>query len=199
MKIYISSEKVYGVNIQPLAKYYPELFEEMKLYEPRPREHYHLLCYLAGHFQKRVLIDGGTLYGMSALSMALGHPSNHVFTYDIRPCTLPFKEEHSNVTFVRQDISKVSSHILKETPLILLDVDPHDGYQERVFVKRLQELNYDGLVVCDDIHLNDAMRNWWSDEDFWSEISAKRYDVSHCGHHSGTGILDFSEDSIVLE
>jgi predicted O-methyltransferase YrrM len=41
--------------------------------------------------------------------------------------------------------------------LILLDIDPHDGIQEAKFLDILRRIQYQGIVIMDDIHLNPAM------------------------------------------
>jgi hypothetical protein len=44
-------------------------------------------------------------------------------------------------------------------------------------------------MLCDDIHLSDEM------ERFWREIKHEKYDITQYGHHSGTGIVLFSNET----
>jgi len=72
-----------------------------------------------------------------------------------------------------------------------LDIDPHDGIQEMIFLDMLRKIKYKGLIMCDDIHINSGM------EVFWSNITEEKFDLSHIGHcHPngqiyGTGLIVF--------
>ncbi len=67
----------------------------------------------------------------------------------------------------------------------MLDVDPHDGIQERDFFKFFEEIGYEGIVVLDDIYVNKEMN------DFWNNIKQPKLDLTDIGHWSGTGIVLF--------
>ena len=58
----------------------------------------------------------------------------------------------------------------------------HDGEFEQEFADYLTEINYKGLVMFDDIHLNSEMSN------FWDGLENEKYDLTDIGHHTGTGI-----------
>ena len=62
------------------------------------------------------------------------------------------------------------------------------------------EPKYEGLLLLDDIHLNDEMKKWWSEvvhnADQWGY---KAFDLSTVGHYSGTGLLDFSGKVKIVE
>jgi hypothetical protein len=81
------------------------------------------------------------------------------------------------------DINLEDSETIKGCKLILLDIDPHDGIQETVFTNKLANINYKGFIICDDIHLNIGMRNWWN------SLNVEKYDLTDIGHMSGTGML----------
>jgi hypothetical protein len=49
----------------------------------------------------------------------------------------------------------------------------------------LMSSGYKGVVLADDIRLNDKMRA------FWQWVPLKKFDVTHYGHHSGTGVIVF--------
>ena len=67
----------------------------------------------------------------------------------------------------------------------MLDVDPHDGIQERDFFKFFEEIGYVGLVVLDDIYINNNMKK------FWNDIKQPKLDMTQYGHWSGTGLVQF--------
>ena len=83
------------------------------------------------------------------------------------------------------DINNETEEVLKSAKIILLDIDPHDGIQEKKFTDYLKKINYQGYVLCDDIFLNEGMKNWWE------SLDVEKYDVTEIGHMTGTGIINF--------
>ena len=70
--------------------------------------------------------------------------------------------------------------------IIMIDVDPHDGVQEEEMFLFLEEKEWQGLVLLDDIG-----PQWPEIEDFWNRITFPKLDVSDVGHMSGTGAVSF--------
>ena len=64
--------------------------------------------------------------------------------------------------------------------------DPHDGVQEEEMFLFLEEKEWQGLVLLDDIG-----PQWPEIEDFWNRITFPKLDVSDVGHMSGTGAVSF--------
>jgi len=75
-----------------------------------------------------------------------------------------------------------------KSPFILIDVDPHDGIQEKEFHEFFLKNKYRGLVAWDDIHLP-LMNPWWNSI---NEPNVKKVDLTRVGHHSGTGLLIYT-------
>lgn len=148
-------------------------------------EHYRLLTYLSRIYDGVTFIDAGTYNGFSALALAQ-NKKNKVITYDIEPKNIPFFKEYSNIEFRQLDINEEADEVIKASPLILLDVDPHDGVQEVIFYAKLQTMGYKGYLLCDDINLNPGMRKFWG-----SVTDNKKHDLTEFGHHSGTGLIEF--------
>lgn len=151
------------------------------------KEHYRLLTYLSKVNNNIVIIDAGTSQGHSCLALAQ-NPKNKIITYDIMDKNFPFFNEYKNIEFKKLDINKEVPKIIKSAKIILLDIDPHDGNQEKIFTDYLIEIGYKGYVLCDDIHLNQGMINWWS------SIEIEKYDLTEIGHVSGTGLINFNQD-----
>jgi hypothetical protein len=146
----------------------------------RDDEHYKLLAHLANNLHNATLYDIGTCRGLSAIAMA-SNPSNRVVSYDIEnflDCTAP-----ANVEFKIGDCYLDPGMLT--SPLISLDVDPHDGEFEKRFIDYLIANNYKGMVICDDIHLSPQMQN------FWNNVTVKKFDVTEFGHCTGTGMIVF--------
>jgi hypothetical protein len=169
--------KVKNTNMVFAKAYLPE--HQYVMLE-RDNEHYKLLAHLANNLHDATIYDIGTYKGLSAIAMA-SNPSNCVVSYDIGnflDCTTP-----TNVEFKIGDCYLDPGML--ESPLISLDVDPHDGEFEKQFISYLVANDYKGIVICDDIHLNPQM------QDFWDSVTVKKFDVTEVGHYSGTGMIVF--------
>jgi hypothetical protein len=150
-------------------------------------EHYRLLSYISKEYNNVVLIDAGTNFGHSCKALAQ-NKKNKVITYDILKKHFNFFSEYGNIEFKQMDINDENHEILKTAKLILLDIDPHDGIQEKKFIDLLININYRGYVICDDINLNENMKKWWD------SIQIEKYDITEIGHLSGTGVVNFYQD-----
>lgn len=145
--------------------------------QPSGKEHYRLISYLAS--ERSIAYDIGTFIGYSACAMST---AKEVHSFDIqkRPIEAPKpKNCHYQILNVLE-----TADLFKDDAVILLDTF-HQGDFEKAFVDRLIAQNWRGLLVCDDIHLGESMKN------FWSNIALEKYDVTSIGHHSGTGIVIF--------
>lgn len=148
------------------------------------REHYKLLAAISTNAAKgSTLIDLGTYKGLSALALSYNHEVN-VVTYDISDVALydHIVASRSNIEFRKLSCFDDIEFIAK-SDFIFLDIDPHDGNQEARFIEELSKTNYKGVVICDDIHLNDKMRS------MWKELKHEKKDITHIGHSTGTGLI----------
>jgi len=157
------------------------------------REHYKLLSYISTLFNGATLIDIGTHRGHSALALSY-NPSNTVITFDIMSKVVnPRIRARENIQFSLENLFTPEGQArweptLLSAPFIFLDVDPHNGTMEMDFYMYLKRIGYKGFVVCDDIWYFKEMR-----DAFWYKIpDAQRYDLTHLGHWSGTGIFTFN-------
>lgn len=161
-------------------------------------EHYKLLTYLSSQLPAGSKIgELGTLYGNAAISLAY-NPEVSVFTCDpsdyIKEGT-GFKKL-PNIQYQKAFGQDILPEVV-DAKIIFLDVDPHDGAQEKVIYDKLVSLGFKGLLVCDDINWGfegvDGMRN------FWRGITLPKYDVTQYGHFSGTGIVVFDDATIGVD
>lgn len=156
-------------------------------------EHYRLLAHLARQMPPgSTLVDIGTYCGLSALALAMNEACD-VVTYEIFD-QIPESSEDvttirdvGNITYLLKD-AITDPDILSVAKIIVIDVDPHDGVQEAEFMANLRNIGYQGIVVLDDIRLNDQMKT------FWTNIPERKYDLTQYGHWSGTGIVCFSPE-----
>jgi hypothetical protein len=92
----------------------------------------------------------------------------------------------SNINFtIGNVINGKYKDLILDCKIILLDTF-HDGTFEKQFVDYLLSINYKGMVLFDDIKLNNEMI------DFWNSIKTEKYDISDLGHVTGTGLVVFS-------
>ena len=174
-----SKEEVDNIDMQEILNRVSDR-EGYKMYIDMPagEEHYKLLVWISNQFVKKTLVEVGVYKGFSGC--ALSHNiENKVTGFDIVDnisCELP-----SNYTFIVGDVLLQES-LIKQSPFLMYDTN-HDGVHEKLFYEWLIKINYSGIILFDDIHLNQEMRY------FWKSIKHKKEDISHIGHHSGTGVV----------
>ena len=177
-------EKIKNINLESLSNLILE--QEYKNYflEVPGKEHYNLLAYISTLYNGQSLLDIGTYKGCSAI--ALSHnPLNKVISFDITPGLLKLSQQPKNVEFRLDNILDVNyRELILSSPFIMLDT-AHDGPFEYKFYNYLLEIEYKGILLLDDIHLNNSMK------DFWNSISIEKYDISNIGHITGTGLVYF--------
>ncbi len=190
---------------------YVEWHNEGKEYilKPAGLEHYKLLSYMVKQLPDGAsVIDIGTYFGASSLALST-NPKVKVMTYDLyfwlpigetgeRYGVLTIVERAQSILDVDNIFFRLSNCLkepeeLKKASIIMLDVDPHDGRQEIDIIEKLIEIEYKGLVICDDIHLNENMLKMWK----W--IPLKKINVTSVAHSTGTGIVIFDPDYIDVE
>lgn len=155
------------------------------------KEHYKLLAYLSKIVDGKKVLDIGTYQGLSAAAMSLS--GKEVDTFDIveDPSALEIISKLDNVHYhLGTEYMHRFAEIIKDVDLIMLDID-HRGQTEKDILKLLDDVGYDGILMMDDIHLNDAMR------DVWSSVTRSKYDVSTFGHWSGTGIVLYGDKYLI--
>eukprot|EP00937_MAST-01D_sp_MAST-1D-sp2_P000535 g535.t1 len=164
---------------------------------PAGHEPYHLLASLALQLRGSTIVDLGSHFGVSAFALA-AHPSNTVLSYDV-VAREPVIAGYNNMSVAELRTAAPTVHFrtgsalrelrtLAAAPLISLDTAhwPFSQPFERELLQALDGVGYDGVVVCDDIHMNAEMVRWWH------TIPQRKFDVTAVGHgRSGTGIVDF--------
>lgn len=176
---------------------------DVKEYQDVPgKEHYRMLEFLSQNYLKNknsnVIIDIGTHRGSSALALA-NNNQNMIYTFDIVDKISYCKQAFpNNIVFCYDDLFDESvfedkKELILKAPLLFIDVDPHNGSMENAMYDTLKKYNYQGVVVWDDIHYFKEMK-----EIFWNKVPhSEKFDVTHIGHWSGTGITSFDKKKLV--
>ena len=156
-------------------------------FEEAGKEHYRLLSYISSLYKDSLLIDIGTYQGFSALALGYNQ-SNKVLSYDIiqneSVDILKAYEICSNITFNVQNILN-NFNIVHSSPFIILDT-AHDGNFENIFINKLIEEKWNGILLMDDILEYPALYK------IWNSIKLEKYELTSKGHWSGTGAILFN-------
>jgi predicted O-methyltransferase YrrM len=147
------------------------------------REHYRLLMYISQIFKGSLIFDVGTLVCRSAIALSY-NDNTMVRSFDIIQ-SLPENVKKDNIEYILGDCTLDKD--FKTVPFIFLDV-AHDGTYEEIFYNHLKSINWNGILLLDDIHLNVEMKK------FWSGITEEKHDITGKGHWSGTGVVLFQND-----
>ncbi len=144
------------------------------------REHYRLLVYVATIYNKETLCDLGTNRCMSAAALSYKY-RNKVKSYDVIKLHA-LNPIIPKIEWIIGDIRDDKDLI--NMPFIFMDVD-HDGIFENLFYNHLHKIGWKGLLMLDDINLNEPMKT------FWARIEEEKHDLTTKGHWSGTGLAVF--------
>jgi len=145
---------------------------------------YRLYAHLSTFFNNTTILDVGSRTGGSALALSYNE-KNHVISYDLQEQGAS-NIKKDNITWKIQDFRNDDTLDYDRISIIMIDVDPHDGIQEEEMFLFLEEKEWQGLVLLDDIG-----PQWPEIEDFWNRITFPKLDVSDVGHMSGTGAVSF--------
>jgi predicted O-methyltransferase YrrM len=189
---FVVDENVHNVSLEKMHQYtYWHRFHEY-FTSLAGREHYKVLAHLASQCNDGdTVYDIGTYVGMSAIALATNEKIN-VVTYDIfnhfdNPTIKTQVHSIKNINFVLGDCMGDLEELSKAT-LIVLDIEPHDGLEEMKIIDALRDAGFKGICVCDDIFVNDGMKQ------FWNNVTLKKVDITQYGHWSGTGVIVFDEN-----
>ena len=85
--------------------------------------------------------------------------------------------------------------------LIFLDIDPHDGWQEKIVTDFLIENSWKGIMVCDDIGTGREIENSHPDMlAWWNSVNIKKYNIADSIYSAGTGtgIICFDNQKVIF-
>jgi predicted O-methyltransferase YrrM len=161
------------------------------IYSRAGEEHYKLLATITNSLSNAKILDLGTYIGHNAVALA-GNLSNTVFSFDIADSVYSKCRKKPNVRYyvydlLNEDNRKHNKDLILQSDIILVDVSPHDGIVEKDFYEWLRVNNYNGLIIWDDIYLNDNMTTFWK-----SIPEENKIDLTGVGHITGSGITFFN-------
>lgn len=151
--------------------------------EDAGREPYKLYAYLSEKFNNSIILDIGSYLGNSAIALSK-NKSNTVISYDIIDTDVK-KINKKNVIWKTMNFMEDNIDY-SNVKIILIDIEPHDGIEETKMIQFLKEKGWQGILLLDDIHLNENMNSFWN-----NITSENKMDITSFGHFSGTGIVFF--------
>jgi predicted O-methyltransferase YrrM len=195
MHIALSKSLVSNVDLTHLAHFlqWNPVYQKYFLEEPG-KEPFKLIAYLSKHIGGNA-IDMGTLYGSSALALSYNEDTQ-VLTLDVKK-HIPETQDivtplnRTNIRMIVASCQSILPHAAK-ADLILLDIDINLTTEIKKIVHDLIYYKYKGVLVLDNIHVNQDMKQVWNE----IPTQIKKIDATSIGHHTGTGILIFNPSNI---
>jgi len=181
-KIEINKEDVKQLDISHLR----DISLNANDWLPAGQSEYRLYAYLSTFFYKTTILDIGTRTGGSALALSY-NPNNEVISYDLVEQGASAIEKE-NITWKIMDFMEDEELDWDNISIVMIDVDPHDGSQERVMMDWLRDKGWKGLLLHDDIG-----PGWPDIQLMWDEIPEEKFDVTEIAHMSGTGLVNFGD------
>lgn len=165
------------------------------------QQEYRLYSYLSTLFNDIKILDIGTYNGRSAVSLS-HNENNKVISYNINDDIKDLNHKiytKSNIEFlIKNVLDDLNEEFLNDVKIVLIDID-HFYTIEKLIIDKLKELNYDGIILLDDI-IHPSPKEFEAMQKLWNEIEDEKYDITKYGHWSGTGLINLSKDiKIILE
>lgn len=185
MKIKLSNQILDSINTQCVLGIPPDHVQYF--HERSGVEHYRLLTYFSNILNEENIIDIGTYRGTSAVALSQ-NKRNNVLSIDIENRRISDTENSSVEFYIGNFITDADlQRRILSSKFIFLDID--HLYENEIWLYDFLVGNgWKGTIVCDDIHLNDPMKK------FWSEVQHEKIDITKYGHWSGTGVISINGD-----
>lgn len=169
-------------NLNQIKTLDPNLLPEINRRELGP--HHSLYSHISHQFNGINILDIGTRNGVSAWAFKYD-TINKVSTIDIK------KWKHRiyvpGVEYIIDNCHNIDDQLLRWSNIILFDTT-HNGVDETTFYNRLVNMQWKGMLLLDDIHL----QKYGDMETFWQGITFPKWDLTQYGHSTGTGLVDFN-------
>jgi predicted O-methyltransferase YrrM len=162
---------------------------EPSYYEGGFGAYYLYLHYLTAVLQPKLVVELGTLSGVSAFAMFLALPKTaRLVTVDIvsreRSALAGVADDRLEIITANSlDANLPSRANLQSIDLLFVDTDHSYEQASREVQLHFPLMSPTGIAAFDDIHLNPGM------EQFWNELPYVKIDTGAAIHQSGFGIV----------
>lgn len=146
---------------------------------------YHRFLYLLSAFISPCeIVELGTREGIGALALGSGNAIGNVYTFDIQD-QRHYDCKRENVFFYNMDSLNIPQSMSSRIQLLFIDTI-HDGSRPLMEFERWKDLvEVGGIIIFDDIELNDAMKIFWHN---FEPMGYEKINLPEL-HTSGFGLL----------
>lgn len=178
-----TKEELDAIDMTPVVAQFQNVDETKFLSMEAGKEHYRLLRWISENSNGKQIAELGCYMGLSTMCLAW-NMHNDVTCFDIDYSFLKWKKQPGNVKrlLVEGDHDFYKGIIVSD--IIFVDTN-HFGKMELAVYKFLKQSNWKGILIYDDIYLNDEMKS------VWEAIDMPKIDATDIGHIYGTGIIEF--------
>lgn len=176
-------ETINNIEVEELSLNIPDHNYRNFFTDKAGREHYRLLVNIASLVSNEIIIDLGTHIGCSCLALA-SNKTNTVHSFDLVDRRMVNQPTDNCYFYVENILETENIQLFEKSSIIMLDT-AHDGPFENAVYEYLKKINWKGILLLDDIYLNNAMIS------YWNEITHEKKEITNLGHFSGTGIVLF--------
>jgi len=163
------------VNLQQIVNEVKELANK--------ESYYWFLRYIVDYLRPQCIVEIGTHRGHSAMCILSAIKNNgHLYTIDTDP---NFRCEHEQLTKIISFDLDVDLSNIPPINLLFIDSTHYAKHVEKILDKYMPHVDIDGVVLMDDIKLNDMYS-------IWNKIPYPKKELNNL-HSSGFGI--FVKDS----
>lgn len=170
------------IDMRPVVDHFIKADETKYLTMPAGKEHYRLLRWFAETNSNKRITEIGCHMALSTVCLAW-NKQNMVTTYDIDYSYLKWKQQPNNVYRLQTFGANSFYPGVYYSDIIFVDT-AHYGIMEIELFKYLKSMEWKGLLIYDDIYLNDEMMA------FWKAVDVPKIDATNIGHSTGTGIIE---------
>lgn len=185
----LSEERLKSVVPKLLKQNENDTSEQLNIYS-RAESQYRMLTWLGWQFNGIHILDVGVRSCTSAICLA-NNPANKVTGADV---TDMFNQTdirkvltRSNIDFILGKANDIPIDVLKRSAIISLDIS-HNGQHEQAFLDLLDSIDYNGIVIMDDVTGSKFPRL----RTVWYSITKPKILLPACiSHYTGTGIVAY--------
>lgn len=181
-----TKEQLDAMDMEPVKRMFHNVPETKFLTMEAGKEHYRLLRWLSESQTGIVISEVGTYMGLSTVCLAW-NKLNPVISYDVDYSVLKWRQRPDNVACIKMpNEPHTFSKSIIQSDVIFIDTS-HFGIMEKEVFTYLTGNDWKGILIYDDIYLNDGMKSAW--EFIKSQVAVT--DATDIGHIYGTGIIEF--------
>lgn len=159
--------------------------EEWRSYIEMPNNYYKLLSFIVDQLKPKIIVELGAYTGASTVALLSSmEKDSHIYSIDkIDDWRFVDKSDPRLSLLVGNSIELVDL-VPNNIDIIFIDTDHTKDQITKEWEVYRHKISPNGVVILDDIHLNDGMT------EFWNSLPYNKIDLSEY-HNTGFGIFQF--------